>query len=109
MADGGDCYKVQIRNKFKSLKLQMTKTPGDSQYDLDDRNYEFARRVRVFVKRIPRTICNTEDIKHVVRSSGSVGANHAHVRNSLTYRPGKPEGHVCASHLASNTQTSSRL
>ena len=57
-------------------KWQMTKTSGDHQADLEDRTYEFARCVRVFVKKLPRTICNAEDVKQVVRSSGSVGANY---------------------------------
>ena len=62
----------------------MTKTPGNSQYDLEDRTYEFARRVRTFVKRLPRTICNTEDVKQVVRSSGSVGANYIEANEALS-------------------------
>ena len=62
----------------------MTKTPGDRQYDLEDRTYEFARRVRAFVKGLPRTICNTEDVKQVVRSSGSVGANYIEANEALS-------------------------
>jgi len=61
----------------------MTKTPGDKQYDLEDRTYEFARRVRAFVKGLPRTICNIEDVKQVVRSSGSVGANYIEANEAL--------------------------
>ena len=61
----------------------MTKTSGGSQYDLEDRTYEFARCVRAFVKRLPRTICNTEDVKQVVRSSGSVGANYIEANEAL--------------------------
>lgn len=61
----------------------MTKTKGNNQYDLEDRTYQFARSVRVFVKKLPRTICNTEDVKQVVRSSGSVGANYIEANESL--------------------------
>ena len=57
--------------------------PGDSQYDLEDRTYEFAHRVRAFVKRLPHTIGNTEDVKQVVRSSGSVGANYIEANEAL--------------------------
>ena len=57
--------------------------PRGSQYDLEDRTYEFARRVRAFVKRLPRTICNAEDVKQVVRSSGSVGANYIEANEAL--------------------------
>ena len=61
----------------------MTKTSGDGQYDLEDRTYEFSRRVRAFVKRLPRTVCNLEDVKQVVRSSGSVGANYIEPNEAL--------------------------
>ncbi len=61
----------------------MTKKPGDGQYDLEDRTYEFARCVRAFVKRLPRTVCNAEDVKQVVRSSGSVGANYIEANEAL--------------------------
>ena len=62
----------------------MTETPGQPQYDLEDRTYEFARSVRAFVKRLPRTICNTEDVKQVVRASGSVGANYIEANEALS-------------------------
>ena len=54
------------------------------QYDLEDRTYEFARAVRAFVKRLPRTISNAEDVKQVVRSSGSVGANNIEANEALS-------------------------
>jgi four helix bundle protein len=68
--------------------LETTSEPtaaGTSQrFDLEDRTYEFARRVRAFVKRLPRTICNVEDVKQVVRSSGSVGSNYIEANDSLS-------------------------
>lgn len=45
-------------------------------YDLEERTLRFAQDVRFFVKKLPKTITNTEDIKQVARSSGSVGANY---------------------------------
>ena len=62
----------------------MTGTPGVGKYDLEDRTYEFARSVRAFVKMLPRTICNIEDVKQVVRSSGSVGANYIEANEALS-------------------------
>jgi four helix bundle protein len=53
-------------------------------YDLEGRKYEFARRVRAFVKRLPRTVCNFEDVKQLVRSSGSVGANYLEANEALS-------------------------
>lgn len=63
--------------------MPTSKTSRDSHYDLEDRTFKFARQVRGFVKMLPRTIGNTEDIKQVVRSSGSVGANYIEVNESL--------------------------
>lgn len=51
-------------------------TGSEKPFDLEERTYQFARDVRAFVKRLPRTVCNQEDVKQVVRSSGSVGANY---------------------------------
>ncbi len=52
-------------------------------YDLEERTYEFAKRVRVFVRNLPRTIGNVEDGKQLVRSSGSVAANYIEANDSL--------------------------
>ena len=52
-------------------------------YDLEERTFEFARRVRVFVRKLPRTVSNIEDVKQVVRASGSVGANYIEAGDSL--------------------------
>ena len=52
-------------------------------YDLEERTFEFARDVRVFAKRLPRTIANIEDVKQLIRASGSVGANYIEANESL--------------------------
>jgi four helix bundle protein len=52
-------------------------------YDLEERAYLFARRVRAFVRTLPRTICNAEDVKQLARSSGSIGANYIEANESL--------------------------
>ncbi|MGD0899642.1 MAG: four helix bundle protein [Thermoguttaceae bacterium] len=67
----------------------MTEAPNDRnagrrRYDLEDRTFEFARRVRAFVKTLPRTVCNIEDVKQVVRSSGSIGANYIEANEGLS-------------------------
>ncbi len=45
-------------------------------YDLEERTFLFAKNVRAFVGKLPKTIANLEDGKQVIRSSGSVGANY---------------------------------
>ena len=53
-------------------------------YDLEERTFQFARAVRLFVKTLPKTIANIEDGKQLVKSSGSVGANYREANESLS-------------------------
>ncbi len=59
----------------------MTKT---NYYDLEDRTFRFAKRVREFIKKLPRTISNIEDSKQLNRSSGSVGANYIEANEAIS-------------------------
>jgi four helix bundle protein len=53
-------------------------------YNLEARTFEFAKKVRSFIKKIPKTISNIEDAKQLTRSSGSVGANYIEANESLS-------------------------
>lgn len=52
-------------------------------YDLEERTYEFAKSIRCFVRKLEINIWNREDIKQVVRSSGSVAANYIEANEKL--------------------------
>ncbi|MGD0088775.1 MAG: four helix bundle protein [Planctomycetota bacterium] len=52
-------------------------------YDLEERTFLFAKRVRALARNLPRTLCNIEDAKQLLRSSGSVGANYIEANESL--------------------------
>ena len=62
----------------------MTKIQNSKRYDLEERTEAFAREVRSFVKKLPKTISNIEDIKQLVRASGSVGANNIEANEALS-------------------------
>ena len=62
----------------------MKETPDSPRYDLEERTYEFAKQVRAFVKKLPHTICNQEDVRQVARASGSVGANYIEANEALS-------------------------
>jgi four helix bundle protein len=62
----------------------MTQLSNSKQYDLENRTLELARRVRRFVKALPKTIANMEDSKQIVRASGSVGAIYIEANESLS-------------------------
>ena len=53
-------------------------------YDLEERTYAFAKKVRCFVKSLSRTQANIEDSKQLIRSSGSVGANYIEANEALS-------------------------
>ncbi|MFH1438928.1 MAG: four helix bundle protein [Candidatus Woesearchaeota archaeon] len=52
-------------------------------YDLEERTFQFAKNVRLFIKSISRNISNLEDGKQLIRSSGSIGANYIEANEPL--------------------------
>jgi four helix bundle protein len=79
---------VIIKN-FKSQntntkQITMTEIQNSKPYDLEERTFQFAKAVRIFVKTLPKTIANIDDGKQLVRASGSVGANYREANESLS-------------------------
>ncbi|MBI3882023.1 MAG: four helix bundle protein [Verrucomicrobia bacterium] len=62
----------------------MAEGENSKRFDLEERTYEFAAEVRGFVRRLPRTLCNIEDAKQLIRASGSVGANYIEANEALS-------------------------
>lgn len=56
---------------------------SNPKYDLEERTLDFAKKVRVFFKLLPKSISNLEDGKQVIRSSGSIGANYIEANEAL--------------------------
>ena len=52
--------------------------------DLEDRTFEFAQAVRSFVKPLLKTISNIEDVRQLIRASGSVAANWIEADEALS-------------------------
>ena len=50
----------QWRAGRNSKQIQMTKNQNSKQYDLEDRTLKFAKNVRLFVKKLRKTIGNME-------------------------------------------------
>ena len=61
----------------------MTKIQISKPYDLEERAFQFAKAVRIFVKTLPTTVGNKEDGKQLIRASGSIGANYIEANESL--------------------------
>jgi four helix bundle protein len=64
--------------------FMITEAKTKKPYDLEERTFQFARSTLNFVESLPKTIINTEIIKQVVRSSGSIGANYIEANESLS-------------------------
>jgi four helix bundle protein len=52
--------------------------------DLVERTFVFARDVRAFVKQVPKSISNIEDIRQLVRASGSVAGNYIEAKEACS-------------------------
>ena len=55
----------------------------NKKYDLEERTTRFAKKVRDYIKTLPRNISNIEYSKQLIRSSGSIAANYIEANESL--------------------------
>lgn len=62
----------------------MTNTQSTKQYDLEERTFEFAKRCRDFIKKLPKSVTNLEYGKQLARASGSQAANYIEANESLS-------------------------
>ena len=62
----------------------MTEKENPKRYDLEERTFRFAGRVRKFVKKLPKTLANIEDSVQLVNASGSVGANYIEANEAIS-------------------------
>jgi len=61
----------------------MAEKQKEKRYDLEDRTFNYAKRVRNFIKKLSKDLINFDDSKQLLRSSGSVGANYIEANESL--------------------------
>ena len=54
-----------------------------SSQELEERTFRFASKTRLFLKTIPKTLIVLEDMKQLLRSSGSIGANYIEANENL--------------------------
>ena len=68
---------------------------GAKRRDLEDRTFRFAEAMRSFVKQLPRTISNIEDVRQLVRASGSVAANWIEADEALSKKDFLMRAKIC--------------
>jgi four helix bundle protein len=76
---------------------------GAKPRDLEDRTFLFAESVRRFVKQLPRTIGNIENVRQLVRASGSVAANWIKVDEALSKKDFLMRTKVCRKEAKEST------
>ncbi len=62
----------------------MTEIQEPKQFNLEERTFQFAKKIAFYVKQLPRTISNQEYARQVVDASGSVGANYIEANEALS-------------------------
>lgn len=62
----------------------MFENQNSKKYDLEDRTFNFAHNVRSYLRKAKKTIISIEDMKQLVRSSGSVAANYIEANEALS-------------------------
>jgi four helix bundle protein len=74
-----------IQTNWSKIQNQeaMSHNENSKRYDLEERTFEFAKASRAFVKQLPRTISNIEDVKQFIRASDSIGANYIEANEAI--------------------------
>ena len=74
-----------IETNWSKIQNQeaMSHNENSKRYDLEERTFEFVKASRAFVKQLPRTISNIEDVKQFIRASGSIGANYIEANEAI--------------------------
>jgi len=83
---------------MRSTKCEMrndSDSPSAKQYDLEPRTMLFAKDVRKFCRKLPRTIASIEDCKQLIRSSGSVAANYIEANEALSKKDFLMRSKIC--------------
>ena len=76
---------LKIKCETRNMKqIQMNEIRNSKRYDLEDRSLKFAKNIRLFVRRLKKSMANIEDGKQLIRSSGFVGANYIEANESLS-------------------------
>jgi four helix bundle protein len=73
---------IETNSKSETIR-KMNNDENSKPYDLEERTFQFAKASRAFVKVVPRTIANVEDVKQFIRASGSIGANYIEANEAI--------------------------
>lgn len=78
---------AKINSKSQAPNLKQSSNSNyqrPKQFDLEERTFNFARKCRIFLKGLPKTVSNIEDGKQLIRASGSQAANYIEANEALS-------------------------
>jgi four helix bundle protein len=87
--------KTQIPSNIQTQISKKNVDDPPKPRDLEQRTFLFAQSVRAFVKMLPRTIGNIEDVRQLVRASGSVAANWIEADEALSKKDFLMRAKIC--------------
>ena len=62
----------------------MNKIQNSKTFDLEERTFQFAKNITLYVRQLPKNISDLEYGKQVIGSSGSGGANYIEANEALS-------------------------
>src|SRR3954451_13940573 len=87
--------KIQIPSNIQIPILKSAVSDSPKPRDLEERTFLFAQLIRAFVKTLPRTMGNTEDVRQLIRASGSVAANWIEANEALSKKDFLLRAKIC--------------
>src|ERR1041385_7316433 len=85
----------QISSNIQNPNLKSAVSDSPKPRDLEERTFVFAQEIRGFVKALPRTMGNTEDVRQLIRASGSVAANWIEANEALSKKDFLLRAKIC--------------
>src|SRR3954466_10579859 len=87
--------KIQIPSNIQIPILKSPVSDSPKPRDLEERTFSFAQSIRAFVKTLPRTMGNKEDVRQLIRASGSVAANWIEANEALSRKDFLLRAKIC--------------
>ena len=72
-------------------------------YDLEERTFIFAREVRLQTKELAKSFSSQDDVRQVLRSSGSIGANYNEANGSFSKKDFQFRVKICRKEAKEST------
>src|SRR3954469_22800070 len=87
--------KIQIPSNIQIPILKSAVSDSPKPRDLEERTFLFAQLIRAFVKTLPRTMGNTEDVRQLIRASGSVATNWIEANEAVSKKDFLLRAKIC--------------